>query len=231
MDSVAQDSSTRSSAKPTNGAAASSPATGPGSPSTTTSAPWLANTLKAQKGRGWAMGPEENYVPVALISSQAGSRARTSQSPDADGASPGKEAGCSTSSPGSQTGLLGPEDGFSSRTSSAFFPLTTDEISESFSQRWPKSGSWTGPGECWTHNISESPSAGGASSSLPDVLEATAPEKYFLSPRGAAGILRRATKRGRRLPQELEAELTSLAALHVDTGKASTPPSTTGRSS
>ena len=44
-------------------------------------------------------------------------------------------------------------------------------------------------------------------SSLPDVLEATVPSRFFLSPKAAAGILRRARKRGRDLPEPLERAL------------------------
>lgn len=49
-------------------------------------------------------------------------------------------------------------------------------------------------------------------SSLPDVLE-TGPHlsKYFLSPRAATGILRRAAKRGRELPPHLAEALSRLS--------------------
>jgi hypothetical protein len=47
---------------------------------------------------------------------------------------------------------------------------------------------------------------------LPDVLE-TGPHlsKYFLSPKAATGILRRAAKRGRVMPGHLQGALESLA--------------------
>lgn len=49
-------------------------------------------------------------------------------------------------------------------------------------------------------------------SSLPGILE-TGPHlsRYFLSPKAASGILRRAAKRGRVLPEALQAALEALA--------------------
>jgi site-specific DNA-cytosine methylase len=43
------------------------------------------------------------------------------------------------------------------------------------------------------------------------VLEPSAPQRFYLSARAAAGILRRASKRGRTLPTELGQALSSLA--------------------
>jgi hypothetical protein len=68
--------------------------------------------------------------------------------------------------------------------------------------------------ECWTLSTSECPSGGGVSSSLADILQpADTPglHKYFLSPKAAAGILRRASRRGRSLPDGLREALASLA--------------------
>ena len=63
--------------------------------------------------------------------------------------------------------------------------------------------SWEGairlPGECWTPNTGESPKDA-AESSLSAILEVDVPEKYFLSARACEGILRRAEKRGKKLP-------------------------------
>ena len=63
-----------------------------------------------------------------------------------------------------------------------------------------------------TLNTSEFPSSG-AACSLSDILESPGPHlrKYFLSQRAAAGILRRAAKRGRALPPALHAALELLA--------------------
>ena len=66
------------------------------------------------------------------------------------------------------------------------------------------------PGGCWTLNISEWPSAG-AVCSLSQVLEMDAPQKYYLSPTAARGILRRAERRRRQLPAPLHRALVQLA--------------------
>jgi hypothetical protein len=108
--------------------------------------------------------------------------------------------------------LFGQEDGSSLRTYPDFFHQTTDEISESFSRRWPKSGFTTSLGECWTADTSECPSGGGEFSSLPDVLEDQVHSRFYLSPKAAAGILRRAEKRGRELPAHLAKALRDLAS-------------------
>lgn len=55
------------------------------------------------------------------------------------------------------------------------------------------------PGECWMPNTGESPSVV-RESTLSQILEDNAPEKYFLSARACEGILRRAEKRGKKLP-------------------------------
>jgi DNA (cytosine-5)-methyltransferase 1 len=63
--------------------------------------------------------------------------------------------------------------------------------------------------------------------SLADVLEPSAPPRFYLSARAATGILRRASKRGRELPTELDQALTSLARSSAppasDTTRTSTP--------
>ncbi len=66
-------------------------------------------------------------------------------------------------------------------------------------------------GVCSTAAISESPSAA-VECSLSDVLESRAPQRFFLSPRAAAGILRRAEKRGRTLPNRLLDALEKVAS-------------------
>ena len=44
-------------------------------------------------------------------------------------------------------------------------------------------------------------------SSLSQILEATVPERYYLSPKACGGIIRRAGNRGKKLPSILEAAL------------------------
>lgn len=58
------------------------------------------------------------------------------------------------------------------------------------------------PGECWTPNTGESPKDA-AESSLSAILQADAPERYSLSARACEGILRRAERRGKKLPPML----------------------------
>jgi hypothetical protein len=62
-----------------------------------------------------------------------------------------------------------------------------------------------------TPNISEWPNDA-AVCSLSQVLETTSiPQRFFLSPRACAGILRRAEKRGKELPPALQTALLSVA--------------------
>ena len=85
------------------------------------------------------------------------------------------------------------------------------------SGHWMKSGTvWRG--ESWTHNTSEwnhtlvpSRSDGGVCS-LSDILETGDHlSRFSLSPRACAGILRRAAKRGKDLPEQLERALRGVA--------------------
>jgi hypothetical protein len=76
------------------------------------------------------------------------------------------------------------------------------------------------PGECWTLNTSEwtatlVPShSDGAVCSLSDILEDSRdlPQQYYLSPKACMGILRRAEKRGRALPEALRRALEAAAS-------------------
>lgn len=79
------------------------------------------------------------------------------------------------------------------------------------SGRWLNSGMGS-PTEFWTLQGSEFPSDAVASS-LSDVLE-TGPHllRYCLSPKAAAGILRRAARRGRDLPGSLRSALQAVAS-------------------
>jgi hypothetical protein len=213
-----------SSANKTSGAEASSPNTGRMSPASRTlfiSENQRAEVLLTTYARQLTVGggkPGQGY-PAVLISSAEDSPAKTSpsQADEQDSTVPAPDS--SSSSPGSQMSLYAQEDGSSLRTSPACSLPPVDEISRSFSARWATSGFTTSPGECWTADTSECPSAGDASSSLGDVLLATVPERFFLSPRAAAGILRRAAKRGRELPRPLAEALMDLASQHQDDAK------------
>lgn len=61
-------------------------------------------------------------------------------------------------------------------------------------------------GGYWTLNFGESP-RDAEESSLSQILEATVPERYYLSPKACGGIIRRAGNRGKKLPSILEAAL------------------------
>ena len=65
-------------------------------------------------------------------------------------------------------------------------------------------GLWRG--DSWTVNISEWPSAESVSI-LSSTLEVNAPEKYYLSARACKGILTRASRRGKKLPELLQTAL------------------------
>lgn len=65
-------------------------------------------------------------------------------------------------------------------------------------------GLWRG--DSWTVNISEWPSAESVSL-LSSTLEVNAPEKYYLSVRACQGILTRASRRGKKLPDLLQTAL------------------------
>jgi hypothetical protein len=101
--------------------------------------------------------------------------------------------------------------GSSGKTSPAFCQATEDEILEPSLGRWLNSGMGSLT-ECWTLSSSEHPSDGVACS-LSDVLEAgNVPERFFLSEKACSGILRRAERRGKKLPEQLQRALEAVAA-------------------
>lgn len=69
---------------------------------------------------------------------------------------------------------------------------------------WEMDGAWLT--ELSTYNIGVAPSVG-KESTLSQILEANVPEKYYLSAKACEGILRRANKRGKQLPEMLETAL------------------------
>lgn len=80
----------------------------------------------------------------------------------------------------------------------------------------PSSGCWKtagilSHGECWTLNSSEYPSAA-AACFLSDILEPSAPQRFYLSPRACRGLLCRARTKERSLPPELEEALLAQAS-------------------
>ena len=71
-----------------------------------------------------------------------------------------------------------------------------------------------GPTGCWTHSGSEWPKDA-AVCSLSQTLETTAlPQRFYLSQKACAGILRRAAKRGKELPPMLREALEMVAGPH-----------------
>lgn len=132
------------------------------------------------------------------------------------------EAGCSGSSCGLSITSLQP--GFSSKTSLAYCPpmrdatsLVSSGISPGTSPKFRRMAGEAeesqqdrltlSRGACLTLSISAWPSDGSVCS-LSDILETCAvPQKYYLSPKACRGILRRAAKRGKTLPEHLKAAL------------------------
>lgn len=70
--------------------------------------------------------------------------------------------------------------------------------------KWEDDGAWLG--ECMTRNTGESPNAA-VVSRLSQILEATPQGKYSLSAKACQGILRRAERRGKDLPETLKTVL------------------------
>jgi len=112
--------------------------------------------------------------------------------------------------------------GWCGRTSPASCRSTTDGRLEPSSGCWSNSGMGS-PTEYLTLDISEYPSDAVASS-LSDILETgELPRRYWLSATACQGILRRAEKRGKELPEALR------SALLVVASQTQLPLSTLGR--
>jgi hypothetical protein len=95
----------------------------------------------------------------------------------------------------------------SSKMCLVYFPQITEEIWPLSLKRWSSAGI-ASLGGCLMLNTSEFPKEG-VESSLSDVLETKGDhlKKYSLSARAAQGILRRATRRGKTLPMQLQEAL------------------------
>lgn len=213
---------------PTSGAEPCSPPDSPASPASPTSATWR----KARK----AMEPDglERWEATALTGtltdhglglpadvlvgstcSVEGSPAKTFPSPGSEPVSPASARGSSTNSPESLQ-LFDPP-GCSLRTYPDCSPRTAVGTSGSSLASWPKSGTARVARARFTL-FSESPN-GAVESSLSAILEATTDPRYELSVKAAAGVLRRAKRRGRRLPLGLETALKRTAAPPVTTSR------------
>ena len=94
------------------------------------------------------------------------------------------------------------QDGSSGKMSQVSCQVTEDGILEPLRGRWLNSGMGSHI-ECWTLSSSEWPKDV-EECSLSDTLETgDLPQRFFLSAKACAGILRRAEKRGKQLPQAL----------------------------
>lgn len=102
--------------------------------------------------------------------------------------------------------------GWFGRTSPEFCPHTAGETSAPSSGGWQTSG-MGGPTGFLTLSSSDWPNDASVCS-LSDVLETgPLPPRYFLSPRAARGILRRAANRAKDLPAPLKTALEAVAGL------------------
>ena len=69
-------------------------------------------------------------------------------------------------------------------------------------------------GAFWTPSIGQAPGSPGVKESfLWQILQASVPEKYYLSPKACLGILRRASARGKELPEVLRIALERQASV------------------
>ena len=110
---------------------------------------------------------------------------------------------------------IGPS-GWFGRTSPACFPLTEDETLPASFGGWQNSGTGS-PTEFLTLSTSEWPSAA-AVCSLSDILETgDVPQRFFLSATACRGILRRAEKRGKKLPEPLQNALSQVVGAKTQT--------------
>src|SRR3990167_6842575 len=134
-----------------------------------------------------------------LLCSPGVSHARISPSPGSAEGSPGDAQGSSTKSSASRKSSG--RRGASSRMFQGSLALPGDQIWGSSSRDYGNAGLLSATG-FWTAVTSESPSAV-VESSLSAVLMKRVSPRYSLSPKAAAGILRRAKKRGRELLQHL----------------------------
>jgi len=99
------------------------------------------------------------------------------------------------------------QSGLSGKTSPVFCPAQEDGTLVPSLGRWGNSGMGS-PTECLTLNTLESPSEG-VESLLSHILQGTqdVQPKYYLSQKACEGILRRAEKRGKTLPNALRQAL------------------------
>ena len=161
---------------------------------------------RSHANSGWHQG--------VLMSSAEGSRVKTYRWPVSVRALTEREAVSGLSSTAS-CGSCVPV-GRSSRTSPVSSVLPEVGTSASSSKVWRNCILALGDSRFSTRRSSESRSAADACS-LSQVLQGRVSPKYSLSAKAAAGILRRAAGRGKRLPERLEAALVRVAGPLIPT--------------
>ena len=149
--------------------------------------------------------------PAKTSPSQADARASTESDPD-----------CSGSSSASSNAYV--QNSLLLKMSPDSSVRTGDEIWLSSSGRYRSAGRLTSDGDYWTRNISAWPSNGSVCS-LSQILERDVHPKYWLTQKGCKGILRRAEKRGKTLPERLRSALAYVASQPTDAPE----PDPTGR--
>ncbi len=102
-------------------------------------------------------------------------------------------------------------DGWFGRTSPASCHRTEGGTLVPSSEAWSNSGMGS-PTEFWTLSISEWPSDAVVCSLSGTLETGVVPQRFYLSARACAGILRRAEKRGKELPPALRRALEAVAA-------------------
>jgi hypothetical protein len=113
-------------------------------------------------------------------------------------------------------------DGLSGKMSPVSCRPTEDGILAPCSGGWKSSGTG-GPIGSWTLSFSESPREG-VECLLSDVLETSdVPERFYLSPKACAGILRRADKRRKTLPAMLATALQAQLQQSLSTARTPEP--------
>ena len=138
---------------------------------------------------------------------------QTENTPDSQSGKMSPELSAVTREPTSK-----PSSKSSARSKNPEFMYLNLRERETSSNGSPLDASWETatalPGVSMTLNTGEYPSVE-RESTLSQILEVNAPEKYFLSPKAALGILRRAERRGKELPPMLKEALEEVIALSI----------------
>ncbi len=116
------------------------------------------------------------------------------------------------------------------KTSQEPCQATKEPTSVSSSQVWLRSGRLHKSTPCWTRNTSESPNVDEEYfSSLSLILQPAkdVPTRYYLSSRAAEGIMRRADRRGKILPEILKQALIQVMGRGSDCSPSATTPAMT----